>query len=154
MNKMRFLTLSVILLLILNAISLFILFQTHMKQGGLHHEGKEGHANYIIHELKLDDQQQNRFAELRDKHHDMMRTIHEEDKALHDSYFSLLKTDKPDKVKVDSVSSLIGEQQRKMATTTFDHFRELRTICRDDQKKLFDNTIDEIVKMMGRHPME
>jgi len=122
----------------------------HINQ--LHHgHGEEGDpAHYIIKELKLDEQQQQQFAELRNQHHHMIQKIQEEDKQLHDLYFSMLKTDNPDKSKVDSIATLIGDQRKIMAQITFDHFHQLRNICHDDQKKLFDNTINRILDMMVR----
>jgi protein CpxP len=72
---------------------------------------------------------------------------------LHDLYFGMLKTDNPDKNKVDSVATLIGAKRKELATATFEHFQQLRAICRDDQKKLFDATIDDIARMVtGPHP--
>ena len=151
MNKMRFLTVCIILLLILNAVTLFILFHMHLGQPhGVH--GGEGPAKYIIEQLKLDTRQQEQFAELRNRHHDFARKSHEEEERLHDLYFSLLKTDDPDKAKVDSVATLIGAQRKALATATFEHFRELRAICRGDQKKLFDATVDEIARMVSGPP--
>jgi Spy/CpxP family protein refolding chaperone len=117
----------------------------------IHDGGEQGPADYIIKQLKLDDKQQQQFTELRKQHHDRMRKTHEKDKELHDLYFSLLKIDNPDKNKVDSIAILIGEQRKIMATVTFDHFQQLRAICNTDQKKLFDETINDILEMMAGH---
>jgi Spy/CpxP family protein refolding chaperone len=153
MKKMTFLTISVILLLVLNAVTLFILFHMHLRNGhGPHGEDGKGPADYIVKQLKLDEQQQHQFEDLKDQHHALTHDAEKEDERLHDLYFSMLKSDAPDKNKVDSVANLIGEQRKKLATATFDHFRQLRAICHDDQKKLFDNTIDEIARMVTGHP--
>ena len=152
MNKTKFLTISIILLLALNAITLFIVFHMHLGQKKHDiHEG-EGPANFIIEQLKLDDAQQKQFADLRHQHQDFARTAHEEERKLHDAYFNLLKTDNPDKVKVDSIAALMASHQKELELFTFDHFQKLRAICRDDQKKLFDQTIDEIAKQVGGPP--
>jgi protein CpxP len=151
MKKMTFLIIGVVLLFLLNGITLFILYHTHLANNRGHH-GDKGPAEYIISRLKLDDPQQRQFEVLRDQHQDLARKSREEEEILHDVYFSLLKTDNPDKIKVDSVANLIGEQRKKMAAVTFEHFRQLRAICHDDQKKLFDNTIDEIARMVAGDP--
>lgn len=152
MNKMRFLTISVFVLLLLNAFTLFIVF--HMHLAGRHNpHGGEDPNSFIIKQLKLDEQQQQQFAELRNHHHEIAKAAEDEDKRLHDLYFSMLKTDNPDKSKVDSVANLIGEKRKELAIATFDHFQKLRAICRDDQKKLFDATIDDIAHMVtGEKP--
>src|SRR5689334_13302913 len=131
MNKMKFLTISIVLLLVLNAVSLFILFHMHlggrptgiealhgMHGGGGSEEGKgNGSTDFIVKELKLDEDQQKKFAQLRDMHHDLMRKADEEDRRLHDVYFNLLKTDNPDQKKVDSIATLIGMQRKTFALT-------------------------------------
>jgi periplasmic protein CpxP/Spy len=145
MNKLRFLTWSVILLLLLNAGTLIYLFMQKTSDQRLP-PGGGGAADFIIEKLKLDAPQQKQFEEMRHQHQDITRRAHEEERRLHDIYFSLLKTDNPDKAKVDSVSSLIAAQRSMIESATFSHFQQLRQLCRDDQKKLFDATIDEIAK--------
>jgi Spy/CpxP family protein refolding chaperone len=153
MKKMTFLIVSVIVLLVLNAVTLFILFHMHQAgDRGPHGDNGKGPADYIARQLKLDGPQQQQFEELRNQHHAFARAGEKEDERLHDLYFSMLKTDNPDRSKVDSVATLIGEQRKKLAAATFDHFQKLRAICHDDQKKLFDNTIDEIAKLVTGHP--
>ena len=150
MNKMKFLTVGIVILLLLNAATLFILFHTHLNQLHDHHNGEDP-AHYITTQLKFDANQQKQFEDLRNRHHEQTMKFHDEDRELHDLYFNLLKTDHPDKAKVDSVASLIGAQRKNLELLTFEHFQQLRTICRDDQKKLFDNTIDEIARTMAEH---
>jgi Spy/CpxP family protein refolding chaperone len=146
MNKLRFLTWSVIILLLLNAGTLIYLLTT--KKPDQRPPG-EGASNFIIEQLKLDAQQQQQFSELRRQHQDVTRQIQEEDRKLHDQYFDLLKTDNPDKAKADSISLLIAQQRSNIEKATFDHFQQLRKLCREDQKKLFDTTIDEIMRLMA-----
>ena len=152
MNKIKFLTVGLILLLVLNAVTLFILFHVHLSQRKHEKNGEGGPANFIIESLKLDVNQQKQFADLRHQHQDFAKGVHEEEKRLHDAYFDLLKTDNPDKTKVDSIATLMAAHQKELELFTFDHFQKLRAICREDQKKLFDQTIDEIAKQVGGPP--
>jgi len=152
MNKTKFLAIGIAVLLLLNAVTLFILFHMHFAQKQhADHEG-EGPANFIVDQLRLDANQQKQFADLRHHHQDFARKTHEESKKLHDAYFELLKMDNPDNTKVDSIASLMAAHQKESELFTFDHFQKLRAICRDDQKKLFDETIDDIAKMVGGGP--
>ena len=153
MNKTKFLTIAVIILLLLNAVTLFIVFHDHLDQKK-HEEPRrdEGPANYIVDQLRLDAAQQKQFADLRHEHQDFARKHHEEEKELHEAYFNLLKTDQPDKAKVDSIAALMSNNHKELEQFTFEHFQKLRSICRDDQKKLFDETIDDIAKMIGGGP--
>ncbi|MBL7709698.1 MAG: periplasmic heavy metal sensor [Chitinophagaceae bacterium] len=148
MNKLRFLWATIILLLLLNLGTLAWLFYSHNKQEGRRPQG--GAADFIVEQLQLDQQQQEQFFELRRQHRATIRQAQEEDKNLHETYFGLLKTDNPDKKLVDSVAVLMAAQRSHMETATFDHFAQLRKICRDGkQKKLFDETIDEIARQIA-----
>jgi periplasmic protein CpxP/Spy len=151
MNKTNFLTIGIVLLLVLNAVTLFILFHMHFGARHDEHNG-QGPENFIVEQLKLNSKQQDQFAELRREHHDSMRNIRDQQKKLHDEYFTLLKSNDPDQKKVDSLASMMGNEQKQMEIFTFNHFQKLRAICRDDQKKLFDNTIDEIARTVLHQP--
>jgi Spy/CpxP family protein refolding chaperone len=145
MNKLRFLWATIILLLLLNLGTLAWLFYSHNKQEGRRPPG--GAADFIVEQLQLDQQQQEQFFELRKQHRATIRQAQEEDKNLHDTYFGLLKTDNPDKKLVDSVAVLLAAQRSRMEAANFDHFAQLRKICRDGkQKQLFDETIDDIAR--------
>jgi Spy/CpxP family protein refolding chaperone len=148
MSKLRFLSIVAALLLLLNGGTLAYLLLRDNKE---ERPPRPGHnaAEFIISELKLDDQQQQQFGELKAQHRSTIRQAEQEDKRLHDFYFSLLKTENPDKNMVDSVSSLMANQRSIIETATFDHFRQLRKLCRDDQKKRFDLIIDEIARRIA-----
>src|SRR6185503_2373758 len=108
MNKVLFLTIGIVLLFLLNAGMLLYLFKLRSYQQELRGQGA---ASFIIEQLQLDAQQQQAFAQLRQQHRAITRSAQEEDRHLHDVYFTLLKTDHPDKAKADSVASLIATQR-------------------------------------------
>jgi protein CpxP len=146
MSKVLFLTISVVLLFLLNAGMMIYLFRLRS-----YHRELQGQRPdmFIIDQLHLDPQQQQSFSLLRHNHQEAVRAAQEEDRHLHDIYFTLLKTDHPDKTKADSVATLIAAQRSVIEKATFDHFQQLRELCRDDQKRLFDATIDEIARRMA-----
>jgi periplasmic protein CpxP/Spy len=146
MNKVLFLTICIVLLFLLNAGMLIYLLRLRSYQQDLRGQGAD---MFIIERLKLDAGQQQEFANLRHQHQEVTRRAHEEDRHLHDEYFTLLKTAHPDKAKADSIASLIAAQRAVIEKATFDHFEQLRNLCNDDQKALFDNTIDEIAWRMA-----
>lgn len=148
MNRTRLLTIALLALLVLNLGTLVFLWQAREKQPGQPPPGGNA-ADFIVHALKLDDQQQKQFAALRDQHQAVVRQAREQDRKLHDLYFDLLKADTPDRAKADSVAGLFAIERKRIDSATFEHFRQLRGLCRDEQKKLFDNVIDQVVHMLG-----
>jgi Spy/CpxP family protein refolding chaperone len=148
MNKLRFLSIIAVLLLVLNGGTLIYLLREQGMEDRPPHPGNDA-ADFIIEKLQLDDQQQQQFAGLRQQHRNTIHEAQDEDRRLHDLYFSLLKTDSPDKATVDSVSALMANQRSIIETATFTHFQQLRKLCREDQKKHFDMIINEIARRIG-----
>jgi len=149
MNKMRFLTIGIILLFLLNAGMLIFLLQPLPPQRD---NRRPEAASFIIEQLHLDAQQQRTFEELRHQHHETVQQAQEQDHHLHDEYFTLLKTDHPDTAKADSIAAAIAAQRTVIEKATFDHFTQLRALCRPDQQQLFDATIDEIARRLAPPP--
>ena len=114
MSKTKLLTIALILLLVLNAVTLFIVFHMHLGQRQHEIHNDKGPTNFIIENLKLYADQQKQFADLRQQHQEFAKNIHEEGKKLHGEYFDLLKTDNPDKAKVDSIAGLISAHQKQL----------------------------------------
>src|SRR4051812_34337606 len=125
MSKINFLTISVVLLLLLNAGTLVYMFRWHDSQKTGVVDSGNGPAAYIIQTLQLDEQQQQRLANLRREHQQSIRSVREEDQRLHDAYFSLLKTDSPNTAKIDSLAGLIGRMEMQLSKITFAHFEKL-----------------------------
>jgi len=146
MNKVVFLTVCIVLLFLLNAGMLIYLFRLRSFSQEL--RGQRADL-FIIDRLHLDAKQQDQFAVLRQQHQEVTRRAQDEDRHLHDEYFTLLKTAHPDKAKADSIASLIAAQRAVIEKATFDHFEQLRNLCNEEQKQLFDGTIDEIARRMA-----
>jgi Spy/CpxP family protein refolding chaperone len=125
---------------------LIYLFRLHSYSQELHGQRAD---LFIIDRLHLDTKQQEQFALLRQQHQDVTRRAQDEDRHLHDEYFTLLKTAHPDKAKADSIASLIAAQRAVIEKATFDHFEKLRNLCNQEQQQLFDGTIDEIARRMA-----
>lgn len=148
MNKLTLMTVGIVVLLAMNAAMLVLLFRPqHMRD-----ERGPGPAAFIVEQLQLDAGQQRSFETLRREHRSALREAQDEDRRLHDAYFSLLKTGAPNKPAADSLSALIGRQRSIMEAATFEHFSKLRALCRPDQQQRFDAIIDEVLRRMGPPP--
>ena len=74
------------------------------------------------------------------------------DHEIHKGYFELLKAEKPDDKKADSLQQKMQWIVNERNTATFDHFKKLRAICKPEQKVLFDQLIDEISRALNAGP--
>jgi len=55
---------------------------------------------------------------------------------------------------IDSLTARIGELQAQIEKTTFNHFSDIRSICSPDQKRIFDQIIQDVLKQGDRRPAE
>lgn len=149
MKKTNFLTICVVLLVLMNAATLFYLFRMRKPE----HPAPPpngGPAAYMIEHLKLNTQQQASFAQLRTEHQDALRKARDEDKKLHQSFFALVKSGKPYGPEADSLISQMAAQRKLIETATYTHFQKLRSLCTDEQKPRLDELIDELGDRIGQ----
>lgn len=152
MSRTKLLGICVAVLVLVNAGTLFYLFRTQKSSRQMPPEKGEGPAAYIIEQLKLDAQQQAEFKKLRDEHQATMRPAREEDKRLHQVFFSLVKTGKAAGAETDSLIGLMAAQRKLMEQATFTHFQKLRNLCTDAQKPKLDELVDELATRMSGNP--
>lgn len=107
-------------------------------------------ASFIINELKLDSTQQQTFKILREEHHEKTMQLRDELRQLKDAIFNLLNNENiaDSIVKKAVADAAVIEQQLDLIT--FEHFKKLRAICTPEQKKKFDEIIQQALRMQGR----
>jgi periplasmic protein CpxP/Spy len=155
MNKITLLTVAIVLLFLLNAVTLYLLFSNgHRRPGGM--EGGRPDINFISHQLNFDEKQQSEFKILRDQQKTELENLRNNDKSLRDVLVSSLKSGVTDSLKIDSITSLLAASRKIMELTFYKHFSQIRSICRPDQLELFNKTLDEMMKrrMPGPGPKE
>lgn len=158
MNRTKFLTVVIVLLLVINAgmLAYLLIGQNKGHQRSIMRRG-EGPSEYIIETLGFEGEQKQQFIELRDEHRSQMSSLKDQMSDVRDDYFDGLKTDAIDTAESQKLKTEIGRLQAEMHSITFDHFAKVRQICTPEQKKIFDGFIDEILRAMappprGHHP--
>lgn len=145
MNKTKFLIILVLLLLVLNAVTLFFLLgkkDSPKNRPG----GGRPYSEYLTKKLNLDTAQVAQLKELRDKHKQELGELWKEDRQLQEAKFVLLKEGSTDSLKLDSLLTLIVANKKKFELAFHNHFLQIRALCRPDQVELFNNTLDEMKK--------
>ncbi|MBS1771784.1 MAG: periplasmic heavy metal sensor [Bacteroidetes bacterium] len=151
MSKDGFYKVVVIALLLLNIGTLGYLWQSG-KQGEERRHGGPGPAPFIIEKLQLDDSQKAQFEKLRDAHHERTEQLRHESAQLHDALFSMLKNDVIDSAAVDSLNKLILVNVQQKEALNFNHFKELKSILKPEQYKLYDEFIEQIARQFAPPP--
>jgi len=143
MNKIKLLIAVIAVLVISNGILLFMHLNRPNPKG-------EGPKDYIIEKLHFDTQQAKIYE----------RTIHQHRKAIHENEqeMNLLRNalyrqlaSAEDSSNIDSVLSLIAQQQEKAERINYNHFLEIKQICKPEQLKDFNELTQEIAQLFSPH---
>lgn len=140
-----YLYIIIFVLILINLTTIgFMIYMRPQGPCGLGNEGERGRpGNYLIKELKFTPEQQKQFDGLREEHHSSVCPLTEEIKNQKSIFFSELKKEQIDSLKVDSMSKLITELHRKVDLTTFWHFNKIRHLCTPQQQQRFDEIIQD-----------
>jgi protein CpxP len=150
MKRETLLTLAVLALLVINTGTLLYVFTSNKKQGPPF--GNPRVDRLIIEGLQLNENQIGQFDELKHDHRSRINEVEREERKLQKVYFELLQQSQPDHQVADSISGLLGSIQEKKLEITFDHFSDLKGICTDEQKVLFDSLIGDISRALMMPP--
>lgn len=157
LQNSKFTGMALILLLVLNtSLLLFILF---------HHPGppppprgdrgdRGGPREFLIHELKFDEQQRNAYDALIRDHRAAVESLEEDIRANREILVNQLENPGADSAVVASAAIKIGNDQQQLEKVTFEHFRKVRAICRPQQQVKFDHVIKEALHIMGPPPRQ
>jgi len=119
-----------------------------------HYSYYERPDEFIIRKLNFSDSQVHEYRKMRNSHHDSMMLLREEGRELRNDLFSNLKTSAGNYQLVDSLSTVIGDRQKLIEMVTYRHFQQVRQLCTEQQKRLFDDIIDEVLHRMAGPPAE
>lgn len=122
------------------------------QQAGPEGDRRKEPAEFIIKSLQLDEQQQMKFEELKHEHQHNMQMVREESKNLHDALYKELHKQMVDSNVVDSFMQLIVVNAKQREMVNFNHFRDLKTILKPEQYKLYDEFIEAIAHRFGPPP--
>lgn len=148
MNKVKFLTITSIVLLLLNLGFVgFIFFGPHVRY-------QQGPKIHIIKKLGLDAAQIEAYEVIIKTHQNKVKEINDKIVALKKELYQCL-SDESKKTSKDSIVNELGELQKEMELAHLGHFSELKTICKADQLGEFDSLVLELEELFStkiRHP--
>lgn len=146
--RIRVLSILVAILVILNVISLGYIWYAHGPMA--EHGPRDGHGpgGLVIKELGFDQKQQEVFEKLRNEHHSAMRSIGEQDRALHDELYRSLARSSDTSAYADSLIHRIAMLRIENEQLTYRHLALVRRMCTPAQQQRFDEMIAEA---MARH---
>jgi len=149
MKKETLLTVAVIALLLLNFGTLgFLLFRRPPHPPGA---GPAALDQRIVATLQLDAAQQQQFEQLKRTHHQQMQASDGAYREALGNYFALLKNDSMAPAQRDSLQATLTGIQNERASVTFQHFTDLKALCRPDQRPRFEALLPELMQVILPH---
>lgn len=151
MEKSKLLSVAVIGLLILNFGILGFIF-IHKQGPPMHGDRPPGGPEpkrIIIERLHFDSEQQKQYEALIDVHRKKTRELNDQSRQLHEDLFSLLANDSTSTQKADEIIFRISENQKEMDHLNYDHFSDIKKLCKPEQLKDFDNLALELAEIFA-----
>ncbi len=143
MNKIKLLIAIIVVLMISNGILLFIHLNRPNPKG-------EGPKAYIIEKLHFDVQQAKSYERTIQQHRKAIHENEQEMNRLRNALYRQLASPE-DSSKKASMLSLIAIQQEKAERINYNHFLEIKQICKPEQMKDFNEFTQEIAQLFSPH---
>ena len=143
-NKVFILIITVLLISNL-ALVAFMVFGR--KSGGKHPKSRgEAFSNYFKKELNFSEEQAAKFQQLVTGHFEKLRPIMGEVRKAKNSLFIMMNQSEtpPDSV-LQRAAENIAQKQMLQELQSFNHFRQVRELCNDEQKPKFDSLISKMI---------
>ena len=102
-----------------------------------------GPGNFISNRLSFSDDQKYTFNALEKSHRERMMLISNEIRASKEALFDQISNPNADAMLVDSITSVIGEFEKKKDLEVFQHFKAIYDICDDSQKERFNDLLKD-----------
>lgn len=144
MNRNKFYLLIIIGLLLSNLL-LTALFLFRPKREGFIDHNKP--RNIVIGRLQFDEQQIRKYDELIGEHRVQIREKDRTMMQLKKSLFSLLSSPENVTSKADSLVRELGYTQQQIEKIHFDHFMDIKALCKPEQLLEYDKLAGEITEI-------
>ena len=105
--------------------------------------------DYVIRNLNFSDGQVKQYDALIKEHRKAMDQLGNEAIGYRKLLFENLRNEPHSNINTDSLAQLIANNQKQIEIVTYNHFKQVRTICNDEQKAKFDEIINDVMKKMN-----
>ncbi len=147
MNKQKLLTISVAVLFLLNCGIIGYLFLS--KKNKL--EGRRMPKEIVIKKLHFDKSQIDEYDKIILLHQHKIRSLDDSIRITKNKLYQLLNESSNVNSRKDSLIVTLANYQKQIQLTHFNHFLEIKSICRKDQLADFEHLTEELSKIFS-HP--
>ena len=144
MNKTKLLSIAVIILLLLNiGILSFLFFKKHDN----HKNEKKMPKDIVIEKLHFDKNQIEMYEETIASHQKEIHSLDSSIKKTKNELYQLLNSETNYFEQKNSLLLKLADYQKQIETTHFNHFLEIKNICKEDQLADYELLTEELSKI-------
>ncbi len=148
MNKTKVLGFAVIALLVLNFGILAFLFLSKNEDGP---RGRKMPREIIIEKLHFDKNQIDAYDKTIKIHQETIRELDDSIRTAKNDLYQLLNSENINSVQKESIFLKLANYQKQIETTHFNHFLEIKKLCKKEQLSDYENLTEELSKLFS-HP--
>lgn len=147
MNKTKLLSVAVIALLVLNFVILGFLFLSKKHKPNRRKMPRE----IVIEKLHFDENQIVEYEKIIKEHQKAIRNLDDSIRKTKNELYQLLNEEKINSAQKDSLYLKLANYQKQIETTHFNHFLEIKKLCKKEQLADYKNLTEELSKIFS-HP--
>jgi protein CpxP len=148
MNKTKVLGFAVIALLVLNFGILAFLFLSKNEDGP---RGRKMPREIIIEKLHFDKNQIDAYDKTIKIHQETIRELDDSIRTAKNDLYQLLNSENINSLQKESIFLKLANYQKQIETTHFNHFLEIKKLCKKEQLSDYENLTEELSKLFS-HP--
>ncbi len=145
MNKTKLLSVAVITLLVLNFGILGFLFLSKKNEPN----GRKMPREIVIEKLHFDENQIVKYEKIIEEHQKVIRNLDDSIRNTKNELYQLLNEEKINSVQKDSLYLQLANYQKQIETTHFNHFLEIKKLCKKEQLVHFNELTAELGKIFA-----
>jgi len=101
-------------------------------------------------EVGFDDEQTARYKEMKEKQREKIRPMYDDMRKAKDSLFRLLSFPETSDSVLNQITDAIALKQKAIDLETFNHFKRVRRLCKQDQLTNYDSMVVRMFRKMGK----
>jgi|JFJP01.1.fsa_nt_gi periplasmic protein CpxP/Spy len=148
MNKTKVLVFAVIALVALNFGIIGFLFLSKNNDGT---RGRKMPREIIIEKLHFDANQIAAYEKIIQDHQKKIKGLDDSIRVSKNELYQLLNSDTIDSSQKDTIFFKLADYQKQIETTHFNHFLEIKKLCKKEQLSDYENLTEELSKIFS-HP--
>ena len=134
----------VLLLIVMNIVSLSALWIGHSKRPGKGRVDRQG-EKFLETRLSLTTTQISELRDIREGHFPKMMNLTRDFRKARERLHKAPRTGNNDS-QLDELAAEVGKAQAKIEREIYDHFSQIRAICTEEQKEIFDKIMIDVLQ--------